>query len=221
LFVRFFLLLFVGGIMSCLFVFSTSCLHEGSCLVSSSFPPVVCRRDHVLCSSFPPVVCRRAHVLFVRLFHQLFVWGMMSCLFVFSFPQLFVGGLMYCLFVFTSVVCRRDHVLFVRLTSSCLQDGWCIVCSSFPPVVCMRDHVFSVRLFLLLFVGGIMSCLRWLCLFACGGVEHILCFWYVVLRFASCVVCFSWLSTFWTLLYYLLDLSSNSIPKGNGSINEG
>jgi hypothetical protein len=45
------------------------CLYEGSCLV---------------CSSFPPVVCRRDHVLFVRLFLQLFVGGIMSCLFVFS-----------------------------------------------------------------------------------------------------------------------------------------
>jgi 5-methylcytosine-specific restriction endonuclease McrA len=69
LFVRLFHQFFVGGIMSCLFVFSSRCLYEGSCLV---------------CSSFPPVVCRRDHVFFVRLFHQLFVGGLMFCLFVFS-----------------------------------------------------------------------------------------------------------------------------------------
>jgi hypothetical protein len=60
-------------------------------------------------SSFPPVVCRRAHVLFtlcsVRLYLQLFVGGLMSYLryvhFVFT-----SGGLMsylrYVHFVFTS-----------------------------------------------------------------------------------------------------------------------
>jgi hypothetical protein len=41
--------------------------------------------SYFVCSSSAPVVCRRAHVLFV-------------CLYL----QLFVGGLMYCLFVFTS-----------------------------------------------------------------------------------------------------------------------
>jgi hypothetical protein len=42
LFVRLFLPLFVRVIMSCVFIFSSSCLYEGSCLVCSSFPPVVC-----------------------------------------------------------------------------------------------------------------------------------------------------------------------------------
>ena len=32
-----------------------------------------------------------------------------------------------------------------------------------------------VRLYLQLFVGGCMSYLRYLCLFACGGVQHISC----------------------------------------------
>jgi hypothetical protein len=63
--------------MHCLFVFTSSCLFEGSCIV---------------CSSLLPVVCRRAHVLFVRLY-----------------LQLFVGGLMYCLFVFTSSCLRRTN----------------------------------------------------------------------------------------------------------------
>jgi hypothetical protein len=55
--------------MYCLFVFTSSCLLEGSC---------------ILCSSLLPVVCRRAHVLFVRLYFQLFVGGLMYCLFVFT-----------------------------------------------------------------------------------------------------------------------------------------
>jgi hypothetical protein len=69
LFVRLFLQLFVGGFMYCLLVFTSSCLLEGSCIV---------------CSSLPPVVCRRARVLFVRLYLQFFVGGLMYCLFVFT-----------------------------------------------------------------------------------------------------------------------------------------
>jgi hypothetical protein len=69
LFGRVYFKLFVGGFMYCLFVFSSSCLLEGSCIV---------------CSSLPPVVCMRAHVLFVRLYLQLFVGGLMHCLFVFT-----------------------------------------------------------------------------------------------------------------------------------------
>jgi hypothetical protein len=48
LFVRLYLQLFVGGSMSCLFVFTSSCLWEEACLVCSSLPPVVCGRKHVL-----------------------------------------------------------------------------------------------------------------------------------------------------------------------------
>jgi hypothetical protein len=69
LFVRLYLQLFVGGLMYCFFVFTSSCLEDGSCIV---------------CSSLPPVVCRRARVLFVRLYLQLFVGGLMYCLFVFT-----------------------------------------------------------------------------------------------------------------------------------------
>jgi hypothetical protein len=46
----------------------------------------------MVCSSLLPVVCRRARVLFVRLY-----------------LQLFVGGLMYCLFVFTSTTGGKDE----------------------------------------------------------------------------------------------------------------
>ena len=156
--------------MYCLFVFTSSCLQEGS---------------RLLCSSLPPVVCRRAHVLFVRLNLQLFVGGLMSCLFVFTSRCLQDGSCLVCSSL-PPGVCRRAHVLFVRLylqlfvgglmyclfvfTSSCLQEGSCLVCLSLPQ----------------LFVGGLTSCLRWLCLCACG----------VVLRFVSCVVSFSGLSTF-------------------------
>jgi hypothetical protein len=59
--------------MYCLFVFTFSCLLDGSC---------------IFCSSLVPVVCWRAHVLFVRLYLQLFVGGLMYCLFVFTFSCL-------------------------------------------------------------------------------------------------------------------------------------
>jgi hypothetical protein len=69
LFIRLYLQLFVGGLMYCLFVSTSSCLLEGS---------------YIVCSSLLPVVCRRAHVLFIRLHLQLFVGGLMYCLFVFT-----------------------------------------------------------------------------------------------------------------------------------------
>ena len=231
-----YLQLYVGGLMSylcyVLFVFTSSCLQEGSCLIyvifCSSLPPVVCRRARVLftlcsvclylqlfvggltsyvrdvlfvftssclqeglcliyvmfCSSLTPVFCRRAHVLYtlcsVRLYLQLFVGGLMSYIH-------------YVRFVFTTFVCRRAHVLFtlcsVRLylqlfvgrlmsylryvlfvfTSSCFQEGsfliYVIFCSSLPPVVCKRAHVLYTlcfaRLYRQLFVGGLVSYIRY------------------------------------------------------------
>jgi hypothetical protein len=83
------------------FVFNSSCLYEGSCLIYVMF-----------CSSLPPVVCRRAHVLFslcyVRLYLQLVVGGLVSYLryVLFVFTSSFVGRLMsylrYVLFLFIS-----------------------------------------------------------------------------------------------------------------------
>ena len=61
------------------------------------------------------------------------------------------------------VVCRRAYVLFTLyvfvwfvFTSSCLQEGLCLIY-----VIC----VCVVRLYLQLFVGGLMSYLRYMCLF--------------------------------------------------------
>jgi len=51
----------------------------------------------------------------------------------------------------------------------------------------------SVRLYLQLFVGGIVFYLRYLCLFACSGVQHILC----------CVFCL----VFLRLVYIMLPVS--------------
>jgi hypothetical protein len=72
---RLYLQLFVRGLMSYLryvrFVFISSCLLEGFCLIYVMFG-----------SSLPPVVCRRALVLFTlcsgRLYLQLFVGALLS-----------------------------------------------------------------------------------------------------------------------------------------------
>ena len=157
------------------------------CLFGLSLPPVVCRRAHVLFTllvfvwfvftfscllegfksylcyvclfglSLPPVVCWRASSL---------IYVMCVCL-VCLYLQLFVGGLqvLFMLFVF---------VWFV-FTFSCLLEGFksylCYVCLfglSLPPVVCWRASsliyvmcVCLVCLYLQLFVGGLMSYLRY------------------------------------------------------------
>ena len=215
--VRLYLQLFVGGLMSYLryvrFVFTTSCMQEGSCLIYVMF-----------CSSLPPVVCRRAHVLFtlcsVRLYLQLYVGGLMSylryVLFVFTTSCLQKGScLIYVMFCSSlpPVVCRRARVLFtlcsVRLylqlfvrglmsyiryalflfTSSCLSEGSCLIydmfCSSLPPVVCKWAHVLytlcSVRLYLQLFVGGLMSYIRYvLFVFTSSCLQEGSCLIYVM-----------------------------------------
>jgi hypothetical protein len=96
-------------------------------------------------SSLSPVVCRRAHVLFTSCSLRLYL-------------QLFVGGLLSYL--------RYVRVVF---TSSCLQEGSCLIyvmfASSLSPVVCGRALVLftlcSLRLYLQLFVGGLLSYLRY------------------------------------------------------------
>ena len=103
----------------------------------------------MFCSSLLPCVCRTAHVLFtlcsVRLYLHLFVGGLMSYL-------------RYVLFVFTS---------------SCLQEGSCLIygmfCSSLPPVVCRRAHV--------LFTLFAFVCTQWC------PTHIMLCFCFVFLRF--------------------------------------
>ena len=155
---RFYLQLFVGGLLSYLryvrVVFTSSCLQEGSCLIYVMFG-----------SSLPPVVCRRSHVLFTlcsgRLYLQLFVGGFKSYLryvrVVFTSSCLQDGScLIYVLFAssLSPVVCRRDHILFTLMFASSLS-----------PVVCRRAHVIftlcSGRLYLQLFVGALLSYLRY------------------------------------------------------------
>ena len=175
---------FVGGIMSCLrcfclFTYSvSSSLQEGSCLIYVGF---VCLRI------VSPVLCRRDHVLFT-----LFLFVYVQCL------QFFVRGIMSCL---------RCFCLFTYSVSSSLQEGSCLVYVVFAclrivsPVLCRRDHVlFTLFLFvyvqcLQFFVGGIMSFLRWFCLFTysvSSSLQEGSCLVYVVfacLRIVSPVLC--------------------------------
>jgi hypothetical protein len=116
LFVRLYLQLFVGGSMSCLFVFTSSCLWEEACLV---------------CSSLPPVVCGRKHVLFVRLYLQLFVGGSMSCLFVFTSSCLWeeaclVGVICVCLRIMVSSTFCVVFLFFFVLCALCCRFLWIV-----------------------------------------------------------------------------------------------
>ena len=194
---RLYLQLFGGGLLSYLryvrFVFISSCLQEGSCLIYFMFA-----------SSLSPVVCRRAHILFtlcsLRLYLQLFVGALLSYLryVLFVFTSSCVqdcSSLIYVMFgsSLPPVVCRTALVLFtlcslrlylqlfvgvllpylryVRFVfiSSCLQEGSCLIYvmfgSSLPPVVCRSALVLftlcSLRLYLRLFVGRLMSYLRY------------------------------------------------------------
>ena len=135
--VRLYFQLFVGGFMSYLhyvwFVFTSSCLQEGSCLINdvwfvftSSLQEGSCLIYVMFGSSLLPVVCRRVHVLFTLCLVRLYF-------------QLFVGGFMFYL--------RYMFVWFV-FTSSCLQEGSCLI---YVIYVCL------VRLYFQLFVGGFMS----------------------------------------------------------------
>jgi hypothetical protein len=156
------------------FVFISSCLYEGSCLI---YVICVCLYLQLfvwrlmsylcyLCSSLPPLVCMKAHVLFI-LFMFVFISSWLyegSCLiyviYVRLYLQLFVWRLMsylcYLCLSLPPVVCRRADVLFMLFVlvfiSSCLYEGSCLI------------YVICVCLYLQLFVGGLMSYLYYLCL---------------------------------------------------------
>ena len=165
---RLYLQLFVGGLLSYLryvrVVFTSSCLQERSCLIYVMFG-----------SSLPPVACRRAHVLLTLCSGRLYL-------------QLFVGGF-------------KSYLRYVRVvfTSSCLQDGSCLIyvmfASSLSPVVCRRAHILfklcSLRLYLQLFVGGLLSYLRYVrFVFISSCLEEGSCLIYVMFASSlSPVVC--------------------------------
>ena len=156
--VRLYLQLFVGSLISYLCYL---------CLFGSSLPPVVCRRSHILFMLFVFV-----WFIFISSYLQevsYLIYVICVCL-VHLYLQLFVGGLMsylwyLCLFgsSLPPVVCRKSHILFMLFvfvlfifTSSCLQEFSYLI---YFICVCL------VRLYLQLSVGGLISYLRYLCLF--------------------------------------------------------
>ena len=232
------------------FVFTSSCLQQGSCLTYvicvcsvllylQLFVVGLMSYLRYLClfgSSLPPVVCSRAHVL-LTLF--VFVWFVFtssclqqgSCLTyvicvcsVLLYLQLFVVGLMsylryLCLFgsSLPPVVCSRAHVLltlfvFVRFffTSSCLQQGSCL---TYVICVCL------VRLYLQLFVVGLMSYLRYLCLFGSSlppvvcSRAHVLLTLFVFVRFFFTSSCLQWAHVLLTLFVFVWFVFTSSCLK--------
>ena len=75
----------------------------------------------------------------------------------------------------------------------------------------------SIRLYLQLFVGGLMSYLRYLCLLAHSGVQYILCYVLVLFFFVLCCQCL-WIVYFRVPLLYSLTFiwryqnNSNIVP---------
>jgi hypothetical protein len=81
---------------------------------------------------------------------------------------------------------------------------WPIVCLYVQSSVLWYRYEFrikrcSVRLYLRLFVGEQISYLRYLCLFMCSGVQHILCCVFALFVFVLCTICcqFLWIVLFW------------------------
>ena len=64
----------------------------------------------------------------------------------------------------------------------------------------------SLHVYLQLFVGELMFYLRWLCLFAHSGDQHILCCVFVLFFFVLCTLCcqFLWIAHVWLPLRYSL-----------------
>ena len=100
---------------------------------------------------------------------------------------------------------NKKHTLYTHVFSVVL---WCVFtfwvpCNDVHYDFCMKKRC-SVRLYLQLFVGGLMSYLRYLCLFVYIGVQHILCCVFVLFSFTTCK--FLWIVDFWLPLRCSLTL---------------
>ena len=76
---------------------------------------------------------------------------------------------------------------------------WC-------PLRFLHNTMFGSSLYLPLFVWGFMSYLRYLCLFAYSGVQHILCcifVLFIIVLYGPCCQ-FLWIVYFWLPLLYSL-----------------
>ena len=113
-----------------------------------------------------------------------------------------------CSFFFNSFLCCPIMSLYVP--SSVL---WC-------PLWFPHKKRCSVRLYHQLFVGGLMSYLRYLCLLAHSGIQYILCYVFDLFFFVLCDLCcqFLWIVYFRVPLLYSLTFiwryqnNSNSVP---------
>jgi hypothetical protein len=74
-----------------------------------------------------------------------------------------------------------NHVL---LLFAFIYISWCSTRFS-----CELDDSLTVRLYLQMFVGGLISYQRCLGLYAFSGVQHILCFVFVLFVFVMYLVC--------------------------------
>ena len=122
---------------------------------------------------------------------------------------------------FLWVLCCSSFLffLFFCFILLCVFTFWIPCC----PVRC--DFAYkrcSVRLYLLLCVGGLISCLRHLCLFAYSEVQHILCtqccqfFWIVHFELPlQYTLTFINLFASFTKYKYFQTVNNNSITKLN------
>jgi hypothetical protein len=102
--------------------------------------------------------------------------------------------------VFNEVRVTRSLFLCVCFVDHCLSFcpfsfGHCVVCSS----------IYGFWLLQLL-IGGLMSYLSYLCLFAYNGDQHILCCVFILIVLVLCTLCsqFFWIANFWLPLRYSL-----------------
>jgi hypothetical protein len=114
-----------------------------------------------------------------------------------SFPVLMVGSMLLIFFILFCVVLLYVFPFCVLMSVTISPLKWC-----------------SVRLYLQLFVGGLISYLRYLCLFSHSDIRHALCCVFVLFLFVVSVLCsrYLWIVHFWFSLRYSL----TSIKQNEG-----
>jgi hypothetical protein len=98
--------------------------------------------------------------------------------------------------------------LFFVVVLLCVFTFWVSCCNVRYDFLIKR---YSGRLYLQLFVWGCISYLRYLCLFAYSGVQHIVCCG-LFLHLVHSVCCqFLWIIIFWVPLQYYVTFICNNI----------
>ena len=108
----------------------------------------------------------------IPLWQELKIWCVCVC-------EAFSGSCYNYSILYTTVLLSLSYTMFFLLLWACSRcmplwtfTLW-VLCCDVRYDFCIKTRC-SVRLYLHLFVGGIMSYLRYLCLFAHSGVQHIL-----------------------------------------------